>query len=78
MEFRALVDDLLDGYFRHNPVLATEKGKHDHDERWDDLSDAGRREWLAWIAKAPGAPRDLAIGGTKVAPHGKLSIYRRR
>jgi uncharacterized protein (DUF885 family) len=52
MEFRALVDDLLDGYFRHNPVLATEKGKHDHDERWDDLSDAGRREWLAWIAES--------------------------
>ena len=52
MEFRAVVDDLLDGFFAHYPVLATEKGNHDHDDRWDDLSDAGRRSRLAWIGEA--------------------------
>jgi uncharacterized protein (DUF885 family) len=51
MEFSAAVDALLDGYFAHYPVLATEKGNHDHDGRWDDLTDAGRQERLAWIAR---------------------------
>jgi uncharacterized protein (DUF885 family) len=50
MEFRAVVDDLLNDFFRHYPVLATDKGNHDHDDRWDDLSDAGRRDRLSWIA----------------------------
>ncbi|HET7581698.1 MAG TPA: DUF885 domain-containing protein [Candidatus Limnocylindria bacterium] len=52
MQFRAVVDDLLDGYFAHYPVLATEKGNHAHDHEWGDLSDAGRRDRLAWLAAA--------------------------
>jgi len=51
MEFRAVVDDLLDGFFSHYRVLATAKGNHDHDGEWDDLSDAGRRERLEWIGR---------------------------
>ena len=54
MQFRALVDDLLDGYFAHYPVLATEKGSHAHDGEWGDLTDAGRRDRLAWLAEAEG------------------------
>jgi uncharacterized protein (DUF885 family) len=50
MEFRALVDDVLDGYFAHYPVLATEKGNHAHDARWGDLTDAGRQARLSWLA----------------------------
>jgi uncharacterized protein (DUF885 family) len=52
LQFRAVVDDLLDGYFAHYPVLATEKGNHAHDHEWGDLSDAGRRDRLAWLAAA--------------------------
>jgi uncharacterized protein (DUF885 family) len=52
MQFRAVVDDLLDGYFAHYPVLATEKGSHAHDGEWGDLTDAGRRDRLAWLAEA--------------------------
>ncbi|HEY7527266.1 MAG TPA: DUF885 domain-containing protein [Candidatus Limnocylindria bacterium] len=52
MQFRAVVDDLLDGYFAHYPVLATEKGNHAHDDEWGDLTDAGRRDRLAWLAEA--------------------------
>ena len=51
MEFRAVVDELLDGYFAHYPVLATEKGNHAHDHEWGDLTDAGRRDRLAWLAE---------------------------
>ncbi|HET6819118.1 MAG TPA: DUF885 domain-containing protein [Candidatus Limnocylindria bacterium] len=54
MEFRAVVDHLLDGYFAHYPVLATEKGNHAHDHEWGDLTDAGRRARLAWIAEVSG------------------------
>lgn len=50
MEFRAVVDELLDGYFAHYPVLATEKGNHAHDHEWGDLTADGRNERLAWLA----------------------------
>ena len=50
MQFRAVVDELLDGYFAHYPVLATEKGNHAHDHEWGDLTDAGRHARLAWLA----------------------------
>jgi uncharacterized protein (DUF885 family) len=52
MEFRAVVDDVLDGYFRWYPVDATEKGQHAFDGVWPDLTDAGRRERLGWLADA--------------------------
>lgn len=52
MEFRAVVDDVLDGYFRHYPAQATEIGYHAFDAVWPDLNDAGRRARLAWLADA--------------------------
>jgi uncharacterized protein (DUF885 family) len=52
MEFHALTDDLLDGYFRHNPVQATEIGHHAHDGAWPDLTEAGRQARLAWLAES--------------------------
>jgi uncharacterized protein (DUF885 family) len=51
MDFRALVDDILDGYFRHNPVQATEIGHHAHDGDWPDLTKAGRQARLDWLAE---------------------------
>jgi uncharacterized protein (DUF885 family) len=50
MDFRALVEDLLDGYFARYPVLATETGNHAHDHEWGDLTDGGRQSRLAWLA----------------------------
>ena len=54
MEFPALVDGLLADYFRLQPVQATELGMHAHDHDWPDLTDAGQRAWLAWLASAHG------------------------
>jgi uncharacterized protein (DUF885 family) len=52
MDFSAIVDEVLDGYFRQNPVHATEIGHHEHDGRWPDMSDAGRDASRAWLAEA--------------------------
>jgi len=52
MEFPALVDHVLAGFYRHNPVFATSIGMHDHDDRWPDLTDAGRQAWLDFLADA--------------------------
>jgi uncharacterized protein (DUF885 family) len=59
MEFRAVVDDLLEGYFSHYPVLATEKGNHAHDGEWGDLTDDGRQNRLAWLAETAGRVEGL-------------------
>ena len=45
MDFRAIVDEVLAGYFRHYPVQATEIGHHAHDghpgfEAWNKIADA--------------------------------------
>jgi uncharacterized protein (DUF885 family) len=60
MEFRAVVDDVLDGYFRQYPVHATDIGHHAFDGIWPDLTDAGRRARLAWLADAAGHVQGLA------------------
>jgi uncharacterized protein (DUF885 family) len=52
MEFRAVVDDVLDGYFRQYPVDATEKGQHAFDGAWPDLTDAGRQARITWLTDA--------------------------
>jgi uncharacterized protein (DUF885 family) len=52
MDFRAMVDEVLAGYFRHYPVQATEIGHHAHDGLWPDLTDGGRAARLAWAADA--------------------------
>jgi uncharacterized protein (DUF885 family) len=51
MDFHELTDDVLAGYFRHNPVFATEMGEHAHDGLWPDLTEAGRQSRLAWLAE---------------------------
>jgi len=52
MDFPSLVDEILAGYFRHNPVFATSIGMHAHDDRWPDLGDAGRQSWLDFLTDA--------------------------
>jgi uncharacterized protein (DUF885 family) len=47
--FAELVDAHLQEAFRLDPLSATAAGIHDHDDRWPDLSDAGRQERLAWM-----------------------------
>src|SRR5918996_1578396 len=39
-------------FFRLYPVHATDAGNHEHDGRWPDLTDAGRRERLDWLTSA--------------------------
>ncbi|HET7520670.1 MAG TPA: DUF885 family protein, partial [Candidatus Limnocylindria bacterium] len=62
MQFRALVDDLLDAYFGHYPVHATEIGNHDHDGAWPDLTAAGGEARLAWLTHAIGSLQSLDEG----------------
>ena len=49
------VDAFLAETFRRNPTFATDIGEHSHDDRWPDLSPAGRAERLAaterWLAE---------------------------
>jgi uncharacterized protein (DUF885 family) len=52
MSFQALADELLAEYFRRSPVLATSVGIHDHDGRWPDLTDSGRRNDLRFLRDA--------------------------
>jgi uncharacterized protein (DUF885 family) len=49
---QAVVDRFFADFFRLYPVNATEAGNHDHDGDWPDLTDAGRRERLAFLADA--------------------------
>ncbi|HET7685009.1 MAG TPA: DUF885 family protein, partial [Candidatus Limnocylindria bacterium] len=49
MSMQALVDELLAGWFRRFPVLATDLGNHDHDGEWPDLSPEGHEERLAFL-----------------------------
>jgi uncharacterized protein (DUF885 family) len=39
----------LDEYFRLEPVHATAAGLHDHDGRWPDVTEAGRKARLAFL-----------------------------
>jgi uncharacterized protein (DUF885 family) len=62
MEFRAVVDDVLDGYFRQYPVHATEIGHHAFDGVWPDLTDAGRQARIAWLVDAKARIEAVADG----------------
>ncbi|HLX34791.1 MAG TPA: DUF885 domain-containing protein [Candidatus Limnocylindrales bacterium] len=57
-----LVSQFLDESFRLDPLEATNAGRHEHDHRWPDWSDAGIRERLdwgaGWIARLEGIPAD--------------------
>jgi uncharacterized protein (DUF885 family) len=63
MDFRAIVDEVLAGYFRLYPVQATEIGHHAYDGLWPDLTDAGRAARLAWAADAAAQLEAIAPGG---------------
>ena len=45
------IDEFLAEFFRINPTWATSIGAHAHDDRWPDLSEAGRAERLAFIER---------------------------
>ena len=52
MSFTEAQDAFFADFFRHYPVHATEAGNHEHDDRWPDLTDAGSRARLDWLAAA--------------------------
>jgi uncharacterized protein (DUF885 family) len=62
-DFADRLDAFLAEFFRLNPVFATAIGEHSHDDRWPDLTAAGRAERLAsidrWLAEL-GAMTDLS------------------
>ena len=62
-DFSARVETFLAEFFLRNPTFATAIGEHRHDERWPDLTAAGRAERLAfgerWLAEF-GAMTDLS------------------
>ncbi len=62
MSMQPLVDEILAGWFRHYPVLATELGHHQHDGAWPDLSPGGRAARLAFLQDAERRVTDLDLG----------------
>jgi uncharacterized protein (DUF885 family) len=52
MEFAPIANEIISGFFAHDPVFATQMGMHEHDGRWPDLTDAGRQARLAFLADA--------------------------
>jgi len=51
MSFATAQDDFFRGFFSRYPTHATEAGNHEHDDRWPDLTEAGREDRLAWLAE---------------------------
>jgi uncharacterized protein (DUF885 family) len=47
-DFTAGVDALIAEHFALNPLHATGAGLHDHDDRWPDMTEAGRAERIAY------------------------------
>ena len=52
MSFAEAQDAFFADFFRLYPIHATEAGNHEHDDRWPDLTEAGKRARLAWLAEA--------------------------
>ena len=54
-DFAARIDTFLAEFFHLHPLHATAAGMHDHDDHWPDVTDAGRRERVAfydrWLAE---------------------------
>ena len=50
MSFADASERFFADFFRLYPVHATDAGNHEHDARWPDLTDAGRRERLEFLA----------------------------
>ena len=79
-DFPGRVDAFLAEFFQLNPTFATAIGEHAHDDRWPDLTAAGRSErlsfgdrWLAEFGAMTGLStddsidRDLLIGELEAA-----------
>src|SRR4051794_37313499 len=52
--FSRLVDRFLTEWFALDPLAATHAGKHEHDDRWPDWTDAGDEERVAWARRQRG------------------------
>jgi uncharacterized protein (DUF885 family) len=81
------IDEFLTAFFRINPTWATEIGEHAHDDRWPDLTEAGRAERLAftdhWLATFramtdltgdEAIDRDLLIGELEAAEFSETDL----
>ena len=79
-DFKRRVDEHLAETFSRNPTFATSIGEHAHDDRWPDMSEAGRAEQIAstdrWLAEFramtdltgdEAIDRDLLIGELEAA-----------
>ena len=86
-DFSTRVEAFLDEYFRLHPTFATTIGEHAHDDRWPDLSAAGRVErlafgdrWLAEFEAMDGLPvdeaidRDLLVGVLEAAHFDEIDV----
>ncbi len=51
MSFAETSERFFADFFRLYPVHATDAGNHEHDDRWPDLSDAGRAERMSFLAE---------------------------
>jgi uncharacterized protein (DUF885 family) len=61
-EFAARVDALIAEHFALHPLHATAAGIHDHDDRWPDLTDAGRAERIAFYDRWSAELTTLSTG----------------
>src|ERR1700741_5500854 len=81
------IDAFLADFFRINPTWAPEIGEHRHDDRWPDLTEAGRAERLAfidrWLAtframtdleRNDAIDRDLLIGELEAAEFSETDL----
>lgn len=81
------IDEFLTEFFRINPTWATDIGAHAHDDRWPDMSEAGRAERLAFIERWLGTframtelrgdeaiDRDLLIGELEAAGFSEIEL----
>jgi uncharacterized protein (DUF885 family) len=81
------VDEFLAEFFRLYPTWATEIGAHAHDDRWPDMTEAGRAERLAFIDRWLGTfggltppegddaiDRDLVIGELEAARFAEVDL----
>src|SRR6185503_4696299 len=81
------IDEFLAEFFRINPTWATEIGAHGYDDRWPDLTEAGRTERLAFIERWLGTframtdlrgddaiDRDLLIGELEAAEFSETDL----
>jgi len=67
MELRPVVEEILADLFRLNPVVATDAGNHEHDGRWPDLTEKGRKARIAFLENAEKRLREVDTGSLSAA-----------